>query len=154
MHVSEKILELRKASGLSQEALAEKLNVSRQSISKWETGESVPELERLVELSEVFQVTTDYLLKPGMNSGKAADNTGENTAQKAADEWASVSYGAIGVFWGASLFVGALVSVVFGLNGNGKSDWLWAGVVGLCVFLIVGLTIQGLLMFVSKGREK
>ena len=64
MNLSEKILELRKANGLSQEQLAEKLSVSRQSISKWESGESVPEIVRLTELSKIFNVTTDYLLKP------------------------------------------------------------------------------------------
>lgn len=64
MNLSEKIFELRKANSMSQEQLAEKLNVSRQSISKWESGDSSPEIERLVELSNVFNVTTDYLLKP------------------------------------------------------------------------------------------
>lgn len=64
MNLSEKILELRKANGLSQEQLSEKIGVSRQSVSKWECGESIPELEKLIELSNVFHVTTDYLLKP------------------------------------------------------------------------------------------
>lgn len=63
MKLPEKIYELRKAGHLSQEQLAEKIGVSRQSISKWESGESSPELERLVALSQVFNVTTDYLLK-------------------------------------------------------------------------------------------
>lgn len=63
MNLSEKIFELRKANGMSQEQLAEKIGVSRQSISKWESGESTPEMERLIELSKVFNVTTDYLLK-------------------------------------------------------------------------------------------
>lgn len=63
MKLPEKIYELRKASHLSQEQLAEKIGVSRQSISKWESGESLPELERIVALSQVFNVTTDYLLK-------------------------------------------------------------------------------------------
>ena len=63
MNLSKKIYEMRKAHGLSQEQLAEKLCVSRQSVSKWESGESIPELERLVEISKVFNVTTDYLLK-------------------------------------------------------------------------------------------
>lgn len=63
MNLSKKIYELRKASGMSQEQLAEKINVSRQSISKWESGESSPEIERLIELSDVFDVSTDYLLK-------------------------------------------------------------------------------------------
>lgn len=63
MNLSKKIFELRKAKGLSQEQLAERLGVSRQSVSKWESGESVPELERIVEIGKVFNVTTDYLLK-------------------------------------------------------------------------------------------
>lgn len=63
MKLAEKIYELRKANGMSQEQLAEKLNVSRQSISKWESGDSSPEIERVVELSNVFNVSTDYLLK-------------------------------------------------------------------------------------------
>ena len=59
MNLSEKILYCRKKAGLSQEALAEKLGVSRQAISKWETGESVPELSKLVLLARAFDVTTD-----------------------------------------------------------------------------------------------
>ena len=62
MNLSEKILYCRKKAGLSQEALAEKLGVSRQAISKWETGESVPELSKLVLLARAFDVTTDWLL--------------------------------------------------------------------------------------------
>ena len=62
MYLSEKILYCRKKAGLSQEALAEKLGVSRQAISKWETGESVPELSKLVLLARAFDVTTDWLL--------------------------------------------------------------------------------------------
>ncbi len=61
--LSDKIMELRKRNGMSQEALAEKLDVSRQSVSKWETGESVPDIDRIIKLSEIFGVSTDYLLK-------------------------------------------------------------------------------------------
>lgn len=64
MDFSEKILHLRKARNLTQEQLAEELKVSRQSISKWESGQAMPEMEKLVALSEIFDVTTDYLLKP------------------------------------------------------------------------------------------
>ena len=63
MKFSEKLLTLRKAKNLTQEQLAEKLDVSRQSISKWESGQAVPEMEKIVALSVVFNVTTDYLLK-------------------------------------------------------------------------------------------
>lgn len=61
---SEKILALRKTKDLTQEQLADQLNVSRQSISKWESGQAIPELEKIVALSDIFNVTTDYLLKP------------------------------------------------------------------------------------------
>jgi transcriptional regulator with XRE-family HTH domain len=64
MDLSEKILKLRKANNLSQEQLAEKLDVSRQSISKWESGQSIPDVEKLITLSNIFNVTIDYLLKP------------------------------------------------------------------------------------------
>ena len=61
--LSEKIINLRKSRGWSQEELAEKLDVSRQSVSKWESGVSNPELDKIVAMSTLFGVTTDYLLK-------------------------------------------------------------------------------------------
>lgn len=64
MELSEKILNLRKANNLTQEQLAEKAGVARQSVSKWESGQSLPELDKIVTLCEIFNVTTDYLLKP------------------------------------------------------------------------------------------
>lgn len=63
MSISEKIQQLRKSNGLSQEQLAEKLNVSRQAISKWESGASFPDVEKIVLISELFKVSTDYLMK-------------------------------------------------------------------------------------------
>ena len=62
MQLSENITQLRKAMGLSQEQLAEQVGVSRQSISKWETGQSAPELDKLLLLSQAFAVSTDLLL--------------------------------------------------------------------------------------------
>lgn len=63
MGLDERLQELRKSRGLSQEQLAEAAGVSRQAVSKWELGESAPELEKVLALSEFFGVTTDYLLK-------------------------------------------------------------------------------------------
>lgn len=62
MKLSEKILYCRKKSGLSQEALAQKLNVSRQAVSKWETGEATPDLNNLALLAKEFDVTADWLI--------------------------------------------------------------------------------------------
>ena len=61
--LSDKIATLRKDAGWSQEELAERLGVSRQAVSKWESGASQPDLERVLALSELFEVSTDYLLK-------------------------------------------------------------------------------------------
>ena len=66
MRLSDKIMELRKKNGWSQEELAEKLGVSRQAVSKWESAGSVPDLQRVIQLAELFEVSTDYLLKDEM----------------------------------------------------------------------------------------
>ena len=63
MIFADKLIDLRKKNGWSQEDLAEKLEVSRQSISKWESAQSMPDMNRMLKLSELFSVTTDYLLK-------------------------------------------------------------------------------------------
>lgn len=63
MIFADKLIELRKKNGMSQEELAEKMNVSRQSVSKWEGAQSVPDLNKILTLSQIFGVTTDYLLK-------------------------------------------------------------------------------------------
>ena len=63
MILADKIINLRKKSGMSQEDLAGKLNVSRQSISKWESAQSIPDLDKIIQLSIIFGVSTDFLLK-------------------------------------------------------------------------------------------
>ncbi|MBQ9827930.1 MAG: helix-turn-helix transcriptional regulator [Lachnospiraceae bacterium] len=68
MILADKIIELRKKNGWSQEELAEKMDVSRQSISKWEMAQSVPDMARILRLSEIFNVSTDYLLKDDIES--------------------------------------------------------------------------------------
>lgn len=73
MILADKIIRLRKKNGWSQEELAEKLNVSRQAVSKWEGAQSIPDVERLLELSRLFGVTTDYLIKDELETEEAAD---------------------------------------------------------------------------------
>lgn len=76
MNLHEKILARRKKAGLSQEELAEKIGVSRQAVSKWETGEALPELNKIIALADVFAVTTDWLLKDGAEE-EGADGRNE-----------------------------------------------------------------------------
>lgn len=66
MTLGEKIQKLRKQRGLSQEALAEKVTVTRQTISKWELGQSLPDLDFIAQLSNIFNVSSDYLIKDEM----------------------------------------------------------------------------------------
>lgn len=63
MNMADRIQQLRKTKGISQEELADRIGVSRQAVSKWESGQSSPDLEKVILLSEFFDVTTDYLLK-------------------------------------------------------------------------------------------
>ena len=79
---NEKLIKLRKASGLSQEELGDKLNVSRQTISKWELGETTPEMDKLGELSNLFEISIDELVK---------DNAIPNTIIKEIDQRIVVS---------------------------------------------------------------
>jgi transcriptional regulator with XRE-family HTH domain len=68
MILADKIIKLRKQFGWSQEELAEKINVSRQSVSKWEGANSIPDLNKIIKLGEIFGVSTDYLVKDEIES--------------------------------------------------------------------------------------
>ncbi len=68
MILADKIIENRKRNGWSQEELADMLDVSRQSVSKWESAQSVPDMKKIIQLSQIFGVTTDYLLKDDLDT--------------------------------------------------------------------------------------
>ena len=76
--LSEKLYTLLKKSGLSQEQLAQQLNVSRQAISKWESGSSIPESDKLLAISEYFHVTLDYLMKEEADCSQAPETQSAN----------------------------------------------------------------------------
>ena len=70
MNIADRIQSLRKNKGISQEELADKIGVTRQSVSKWESEQSTPDIEKIILLSDYFDVTTDYLLKGIENTEK------------------------------------------------------------------------------------
>mgnify|MGYP002412237337 CR=1 FL=1 len=95
MILADKIIQLRKQFGWSQENLADALNVSRQSVSKWESGNSIPDLTKILKMAEIFGVSTDYLLKDeiekpdaqspeGMQGG---DNSHDPAISAVINEW-------------------------------------------------------------------
>ena len=77
MILADKIIALRKKNGWSQEELAEKMNVTRQSVSKWEGAQSVPDLDRILQMSRIFGVSTDYLLKDDIQEEQYTENKEE-----------------------------------------------------------------------------
>lgn len=81
MTTGEKIAALRRKAGASQEALAAQLGVSRQAVSRWETNESLPDTEKIIQLSRIFQVPTDDLLLPD----KPAENAEAPLPEEAAE---------------------------------------------------------------------
>lgn len=77
MNIGEKLFELRKAKNLSQEEVADKLNVTRQTVSKWETNQSTPDFDKIVPLCELFEIGTEELL-----TGKKAEESSKEEPEK------------------------------------------------------------------------
>ena len=86
MILAEKIMKLRKQNGWSQEELAAKLNISRQSVSKWESTASIPDLDKIIKLSEIFGVSTDYLLKDELEEDTNAAAVNDTYEAETEDE--------------------------------------------------------------------
>ena len=80
MNLSEKLKNAREKAGLSQKDVAEALNISRQSVSKWETGKAYPDIDNLIILSELYDVSVDYLIKNNQES--SLKKTVENPFKK------------------------------------------------------------------------
>lgn len=82
MILADKIINERKKNGWSQEELADKLGVSRQSVSKWEGAQSVPDIQKIIQMAAIFEVSTDYLLKDELETVEAVVVAEENTDEE------------------------------------------------------------------------
>lgn len=113
MKFNEKLIKLRKENNLSQEELGEKLEVARQTISKWELGETTPEMDKLIKLSEIFNITLDNLVKDE-NEPEIKNDPNNTNTQKLAGiiikllKIAGIIIGAIFVFWFAVIIFALL----------------------------------------------
>lgn len=165
MTFSEKISALRKQKGWSQEELAEKLMVTRQAVSKWESAQSMPDLDKLVQLSEALDVSTDYLLKDEQMQSAPAPATAEQTVkprhmtQEEARRYLQLQTAAIpkttlGValcVWSSIVLIG-LPALRSTLNW-GFPEEICSGI-GLCVLLVMVAAGVALLLTASgKLRE-
>lgn len=139
MTVGEKLLELRKKKGLSQEEVANILNVSRQTISKWETDSSTPDFDKIVPICELYKISANELLNLNPNE----DNKTINNVLKKDTKNNSARNISISV----ALYI---ISVVFliGLSTIGKP------ILGLCIFLIVVAVATGIIVYISIINKK
>ncbi|MCM1122920.1 MAG: helix-turn-helix domain-containing protein [Eubacterium sp.] len=167
MTLGEKIYRLRTERGMSQEAFGEALRVSRQSVSKWETDQSSPELDKIVAISEMFMVSTDYLLKENIERQSAEElggavragmnnvGGGYTQGQQVIVQRSTFSY----EYKSKKTFMGLpLVHVHFGLKplrakgiiaiGNVAQGIIAVGIVGLGVVTLAPVGI-GLLLAVG-----
>lgn len=130
MKFHEKLYKERKKKGLSQEELAEKLDVSRQAVSKWETGESVPETTKLIMIAKFFEVTTDYLLDDSVSEYIPPELTKNiDTADKIFGKTEKIFkkyswlIGILVIFYGAFRLINGIIVVItawqgFAVSGN------------------------------------
>ena len=164
MILAEKIMVLRKKKGWSQEDLAGKLDVSRQSVSKWESGASVPDIDKILVLSHLFGVSTDYLLKDEMDTEelpRMEEECGETNARVVSMEEAERFMGlaaklSLPMAAGTALCVLSPICLILlaGMQEYGKiaisADT--AGGVGLTLLLVLGAIGAGILVFVSYSH--
>ncbi len=121
MKFEEKLIQLRKARGLSQEALAEQLGVSRQAISRWELGETTPDLTNLKQLSALYGVSADYLIHDEYASDEDLPKVKETTQSfKEKELTKSKIFIGLAFLW---IFIGLLNILSGCLTGNDIMIW-------------------------------
>lgn len=163
MVLADKIIEERKKCGLSQEELAEQLGVSRQAVSKWESAQSVPDLQRVVQMSSLFCVSTDYLLKDELqpdNPSAQLEPLEKDTAlrvvtlEEANEFLDSRPAHALKIAAGVSLCIAspaATIALSAIAEGTGRFPAPIAEAIGNCVLLC--MVIAAVILFVSSGLK-
>ncbi|MGT2957950.1 transcriptional regulator [Streptococcus bovimastitidis] len=164
MILADKIIEERKRNAWSQEQLAEKLEVSRQSVSKWESAQSIPDINRIIQMAAIFGVSTDYLLKddyPKEESGKLVESHDEQgpkrfvTLSEAQDYLNQVQIDSPKVALASSLSVLSPIALL-ALSGMAENKLMGlsegiAGAIGIGVLLIfVAIAVS---IFISSDNH-
>lgn len=155
MNISEKILNLRKAHNLTQEQLAEQVNVSRQSISKWESGQAVPEIDKLTALSQIFHVTTDYLLKPSeVDELTLKAEMLERQQQELIKDCQKKKAARFILLSCTGIYLAAFAIIMILRQLTWEVDLLWNFFPGLSLHIIVLLLATALAVFVNLKHKK
>ena len=162
MIFADKLIALRKKAGWSQEELAQQLNVSRQSVSKWEGAQSVPDLDKIVQLSRIFGVSTDYLLKDELEAQETAEPEPEQPVRRRVSLEEASRYlelrkqAAPWLALATFLCVLSPITLILlaGLSGyTARISENVAGGIGLCVLMIL-VAIGVTLFIISAAKVK
>ena len=156
MILAEKISEERKKNGWNQEELAEKLSVSRQSVSKWESGQSVPDLNRILELARIFGVTTDYLLKDEIEEAENVDGFKSTESSKKlrkvtmeeADEFLRIKTKTSPIMASAAPLI-----ALIGLSESRRIGITEDFASGIGVAILLVMVAVAVFLFILSGRE-
>lgn len=161
MIFADKLIRLRKKSGMSQEEFAEKMNVSRQAVSKWEGAQSVPDLERILTIADMFGVTTDYLLKDDIedeefSSVDYSEKTRKITLEQANEYLALRKKDAPRIALAVFMWIVSVIPLLmlggFAEIGGVMSENL-AGGIGMIIMLIIAAAAVGLFIQTNYKSE-
>lgn len=153
MTLSEKLYNLRRKQGLSQEDLAEKLNCSRQVISKWENGTTSPDAEMLKKYSELFEVSIDYLIKEDIEEPTSVQPAGKSGKNK---KLLGISGFIISLLGCVSLIVFGAISV-FGSEAADKiahSSVIVVDGTFIAMLVSVSLVVSGTIILIKTIKHK
>ena len=162
MILADKIIELRKKAGYSQEELAEKMGVSRQSVSKWEGALSIPDLDKILLMSEIFGVSTDYLLKDEMGEEipspkeEISESKFRKVSMEEANEFIKVKdETAPMVAIGVALCILSPVIMFFltALEEMGKIGINESAAGGIGIIALVLLVLPAVALFITSGMK-
>ena len=137
MNLGEKLFELRKTKNLTQDEVAEKLNVTRQTVSKWETNQSTPDFDKIIPLCELYEISTDELLR-GEKQEKTEENNYNNEEKKNKNNYENMTKNQIKQKSAQVVCSSILIFIVaIAYAGIGTAVMMWNPVVVGCTFLIM-----------------
>ncbi len=162
MILADKIIELRKKAGFSQEELAEKMGVSRQSVSKWEGALSIPDLDKILLMSEIFGVSTDFLLKDELGEEmplpkeEISESTFRKVSMEEANEFIKVKdETAPMVALGVALCILSPITMflLIAMQISGKIGITENGAGGIGLITLVLIVVPAVALFISSGMK-
>lgn len=160
MIFADKVIRLRKRNGWSQEELANKMNVSRQAVSKWEAAQTVPDIEKILRLASLFGVTTDYLLKDELEDAQytnedEADAVKKVTLEQAGKYLAERKNAAVRIAGATFMCVISPVTLILlaVLSDSGKVALSENAAAGIGLVVLLGIVAAAVALFIFTGAK-